>query len=264
MIPKIIHYCWFGGNPLPDLAIKCIESWKKYCPDFEIKEWNESNYDLNSCDYVKEAAMHNKWAFVSDYARYDILYRYGGVYLDTDVELIKPIDDILNKGAFFGIEDSFNTKDKEKYMIAPGLGMGVPQQFLIIKELLQIYKNEHFILEDGSYNKKTVVDYMTDIMKKYGFDEKNREQVCGGVTIYPAEFFCPMNYSTGIITLTQNTRSIHHYNMSWKSEYEKKLKSLERCFKAKFGDQIGWYIYRLVSLPVRACHKLIIKFRRKG
>ena len=98
-IPKIIHYCWFGGNPLPELAQKCIESWKKYCPDYEIKRWDETNFDLDCCDYVREAYQEKKWAFVSDYARFKILYEYGGVYFDTDVELIKPIDDIVEKGA---------------------------------------------------------------------------------------------------------------------------------------------------------------------
>ena len=104
MIPKIIHYCWFGGNPLPELAIKCIESWKKYLPDYEIKEWNESNFDINCCAYVREAYEAKKWAFVSDYARFWILYQHGGLYFDTDVELIKSIDDLIVKGAFMGCE----------------------------------------------------------------------------------------------------------------------------------------------------------------
>mgnify|MGYP001644804644 FL=1 len=107
MIPKIIHYCWFGGHPLPASALKCIESWRKYCPDYEIKEWNESNYDVNKIPYISQAYEVKKYAFVSDYARFDILYQYGGVYFDTDVEVIKPIDEIIEKGAFFGMETRF-------------------------------------------------------------------------------------------------------------------------------------------------------------
>ena len=105
MIPKIIHYCWFGGNPLPKSAIKCIESWKKYLPDYEIKEWNESNFDFSKCAYAREAAEKKKWAFVSDYARFKILYQYGGLYFDTDVEVIKPLDDIIAAGPFMGAEN---------------------------------------------------------------------------------------------------------------------------------------------------------------
>ena len=117
MIPKIIHYCWFGGNPLPASALKCIESWRKYCPDYEIKEWNESNYDVNKIRYSSQAYQAKKYAFVSDYARFDILYQWGGLYFDTDVEVIRPIDDILAKGAFLGLETSET--------VNPGLGMAV-------------------------------------------------------------------------------------------------------------------------------------------
>ena len=105
MIPKIIHYCWFGGKPLPELAQKCIASWKKYCPDYEIKEWNESNFNLNSCDYVREAYEAKKWAFITDYVRLYAMVTEGGIYMDTDVEVIKPLDPFLKHKAFSGFED---------------------------------------------------------------------------------------------------------------------------------------------------------------
>ena len=117
MIPKIIHYCWFGGNPLPEDAKKYIESWRKYCPGYEIKEWNESNFDINCCDYVREAYEAKKWAFVSDYARFYILYQYGGLYFDTDVEMIRPLFSILQKGSFMGMEVN------SPACVAPGLSL---------------------------------------------------------------------------------------------------------------------------------------------
>ena len=140
MIPKVIHYCWFGGNPLPKLARDCIESWKKYCPGYEIREWNESNFDLECCQYVKEAASVGKWAFVSDYARFKILYVHGGVYFDTDVELIKTIDDILAKGAFMGIEKPFNISCHQKYLVASGLGFATEKSMPVIGEILKLYE----------------------------------------------------------------------------------------------------------------------------
>ena len=104
MIPKIIHYCWFGRNPLPPLALECIASWRKFLPDYEIKEWNEDNFDVNSIPYTAEAYRQKKYAYVSDYARFCILYQYGGIYFDTDVEVIKPLNDIIAKGNFMGFE----------------------------------------------------------------------------------------------------------------------------------------------------------------
>ena len=130
MIPKIIHYCWFGGNPLPELAQKCIESWRTYCPDYEIKRWDETNFDVNCCDYVRKAYEVKMWAFVSDYARFKILYENGGVYFDTDVELIKPIDDLLAKGSFMGLEES------DKVFVAPGLGLAANPGLDLTEELL--------------------------------------------------------------------------------------------------------------------------------
>ena len=141
MVPKIIHYCWFGGKSLPDEAKEYIESWKKYCPDTEIVEWNESNFDINCCQYVKEAFDAKKWAFVSDYARFYVLYKYGGMYFDTDVEMIKPIDDIVSNGAFMGIEAG------RKVFVAPGLGIGAEAGNEIFREILDYYENQTFYLK---------------------------------------------------------------------------------------------------------------------
>lgn len=217
-IPKIIHYCWFGGNPLPVDAKQCIASWKKYLPDYEIKEWNESNFDVNCCPYVKQAYEAKKYAFVSDYARYYVLYHEGGLYFDTDVEVIKNMDHIVAAGNFVGFEKSLVTQQQTKAApsvnvlgVNPGLGLGVAPSLDFIRELLNFYKaKEHFAVEDG-----TVVDYTTEVLKHHGLVNEHRLQKVADVTIYPADYFCPMDSTTGIITLTDNTVSIHHYSCSW-------------------------------------------------
>lgn len=256
MIPKVIHYCWFGGKPLPKLAIDCIESWKKYCPGFEIREWNESNFDLECCTYVKEAASVKKWAFISDYARFHILYECGGIYFDTDVELIKPIFDILEKGSFMGVERPFNVSGTRQYMVNPGLGMATERAMPIISEILGLYENEHYLMEDGSINKKTVLNYTTEILYRHGYKGDNCKSIVDGITIYPDDYFCPMNYSTGVLAITENTRSIHHYEMSWKSEYEKRKKRVERKCRQKFGDKLGIGIYLIIVFPMKIEHKI--------
>ena len=180
MIPKVIHYCWFGGNPLPELALKCIESWKKFCPDYEIKEWNETNYDVRSCRYISEAYDAGKWAFVSDYARFDILYKYGGIYFDTDVELVSSIDDILQRGPFMG------TQKGNPIIVAPGLGIAAAEGMPIYKSILDFYKNKSFYYPDGSPNTTTVVTYTTKILKEFGLKNESEEIQCvGGIYIYP-------------------------------------------------------------------------------
>lgn len=215
MIPKKIHYCWFGGNPLPELAIKCIDSWKKYCPNYEIIEWNESNFDINCCDYVREAYQAKKWAFVSDYARFKILYENGGLYFDTDVEMMKSFDDVIEKGGFMGRESDTDVS------VAPGLGLAAAPGLELYKELLETYHNLRFMNEDGTLNLNTVVDYTTKSLLKHGLKNTKEIQQIAGINIYPKEYFCPMSYDTGELTITTNTYSIHHYTASWYSETEK-------------------------------------------
>lgn len=215
MIPKVIHYCWFGRNPLPPLAIKCIESWKKFFPDYEIKEWNEDNFDVNIISYTKEAYEAKKYAFVSDYARFWILYRYGGIYFDTDVEVIKSMDDIIAKGPFMGCENEAN--DVRVASVAPGLGLGVTPYLGLYGEILTKYESLHFLNDDGSYNLKTVVQYTTELLCEHCLKNINQIQECAGVWIYPKEYFCPKDYETKKLTITNHTRTIHHYEASWQN-----------------------------------------------
>ena len=214
MIPKIIHYCWFGGNPLPPLAEKCIASWKRFLPDYEIKEWNEQNFDINIIPYTAEAYQAKKYAFVSDYARFWILYHYGGLYFDTDVEVIKPMGSIIAKGAFMGCEQ--DSKSGIELTVAPGLGLAVESKHEIYKAILEEYDSFHFINEDGSNNDKTVVEYVTEILKKHGLRNSPGIQNINGINVYPSEYFCPRNTVTKRMHITNNTYTIHHYMASWK------------------------------------------------
>lgn len=215
-IPKTIHYCWFGGSPLPPLAVKCIASWKRYMPEYEIKEWTEDNFDVNAIPYTAEAYRQRKYAFVSDYARFWILYNEGGVYLDTDVELLRPLDDILEIGAFMAIEKD---SDGNNYpMVAPGLGMAMQRGHKIIHELIKLYQTLSFLDDKGNLNQTTIVEYTTNLLKTYGLQPTAQQQTIEEINIYPSEYFCPIHNVTGRLHITENTHSIHHYAASWKRE----------------------------------------------
>ena len=214
MIPKIIHYCWFSGNPLPELAQKCIASWKKYCPDYEIKEWNESNYDVTKNAYMYEAYQAKKWGFVPDYARLDIIYEHGGIYLDTDVELLKPLDDLLLNEAFMGFEDGIH--------VSPGLAIGAIPRFPLIGELKNgIYDHRLFTKADGSFDITPSPQMNTAELVKKGLRQDNSKQMIEGMTIFPTDYFCPKDFETKKLRITKNTVSIHHFDGSWVSEEDK-------------------------------------------
>ncbi|WP_305156530.1 glycosyltransferase family 32 protein [uncultured Muribaculum sp.] len=210
-IPKVIHYCWFGRNPLPESALKCIDSWKKYFPDYEIKEWNEDNFDVNSIPYTRDAYTAKKFAFVSDYARFKILYEHGGLYFDTDVEVIKSFDDILARGSFMGCE----LDATQGNAVNPGLGLGAPTGLNLYRMLIESYKHRDFLSSDGNYNLTTIVKYTTDLLVEEGFKAINKIQTIKDVTIYPKEYFNPLNDNTGRLDITSDTHSIHWYSKTW-------------------------------------------------
>lgn len=259
-IPKIIHYCWFGKNPLPEDSKRCIASWKKYCPDYEIKQWNETNYNIHSCKYVEQAYKAKKWAFVSDYARMDILYQHGGVYLDTDVELIKCLDPILEKGPFMGLEKDFETNGF--CMVNTGLGIGTPKYNPIYKEVLEYYKNIYFFNKDGSLNLITVVDHVTNILKKHGLVDRSGIQIVDGIYIYPKEYFCPKDVDTHALTITSNTVSIHHYDSSWGEWYDravvKRGGKLIKIFGISLGNKINGFLYFIQKFGIKGIIKKIM------
>ena len=212
MIPKTIHYCWFGGNPKPKSVQRCIDSWKKYCPDYEIKEWNEQNFDVNWIPYTRDAYQAGKYAFVSDVARFWVLYHEGGVYFDTDVEVIKPINTLIEQGPFMGWE---RADALGNIHVAPGLGIAAPKGFPFYQEILDGFAKLGYYLEDGQFNPYTMIPMVTDLLKGKGLKIDGSSQIVDGLTIYPADYFCPMDSLTGKITLTGNTYTIHHYSMSW-------------------------------------------------
>lgn len=226
MIPKIIHYCWFGGNPLSELAEKCIESWKKFCPDYEIKEWNESNFDINYCAYVSEAYEEKKWAFVSDVARLYALVNEGGIYMDTDVEVIESLDSLLQYHAVSGFETDT--------AISTGL-MGCEKDNPMFKELLNEYNHIHFRLQDGSLDTTTNVVRITNSCLNYGIMLNNTKQTINTFTLLPKDYLCPKDHITGEIHLTNNTLTIHHFNGSWLSDKEKFQAELTRKYYKKFS-----------------------------
>lgn len=237
MIPKVIHYCWFGGSPLPSLAKKCIASWKKYFPDYEIKRWDENNFDVNIIPYTKEAYAAKKYAFVSDYARFWILYRYGGLYFDTDVEVIRSMDDIITRGPFMGCQGEAEqlvkgSRDKATALgVAPGLGLGVNPGLGLYKKLLDIYEGMHFDRDSNGVPLYTVVDITTDLLVKEGLENTNGIQYIGGVYIYPVDYFNPISIVTKKLKITKNTRSIHHFMASWmKESIFSKIKDILRPF----------------------------------
>lgn len=220
-IPKVIHYCWFGGAELGQQELECIESWRRLLPEYEIRRWDESNFDVNACEYSREAYQNEMWAFVSDYARFKILYENGGVYLDTDVEMLKSIDELVETGPFMGFQDNFSTSypidegEGDSGTVAPGLGMAALDHMPIYEEILRYYESRHFALGDGSCDVTNVVDITTGILSKHGLCCKDGVQEVAGVTIYPAEYFNPKDSWTGEIRTTENTYTIHHFGMSW-------------------------------------------------
>lgn len=240
-IPKVIHYCWFGRNPLPELAQKCIESWKKYLPDYEIKEWNEDNFDVNIIPYTAQAYQAKKYAFVSDYARFWVLYRYGGLYFDTDVEIIRPLDDIISKGPFMGAEKPYiqGEGSSTSLGVAPGLGLGCNPGLCLVKEILDAYEKFYFINTDGSLHTKTIVEYTSEILCKHGLKYAPGIQQCGGFWIYPSDYFAPKNVDTKVLTITKNTRSIHHYDASWAEWYDRAAGERGPKLKRLFGNSVG-------------------------
>lgn len=207
LIPKKIHYCWFGGSEIPDEYKKNIESWKKYCPDYEIIRWDETNYDIRKNNYISQAYDCRKWAFVSDYARVDILYREGGIYFDTDVEVIRSFDEFLRWNMFCGFESS--------KFVSWGIGFGSVAGEKILKEVLDVYERMQFLQEDGTYNMTTCPIIQSDIMKQNGFRMDGSFQMKNGISIYPQEYFAPINFIRGFGKVTDHTHSIHHYSASW-------------------------------------------------
>lgn len=208
MIPKIIHYCWFGGSELPEVAQECIASWEKFCPDYEIKRWDESNYDVEKNQYTREAYLNKKWAFLTDYARLDILYNEGGVYMDTDVKMIKPITPLTNQGAFMAFEQCGR--------VNTGIGFACEPGNTIVGENKRYYENKNFCDKSGHFKPEICVKITTKLLIEHGLKyTEDRQQKINGLTVYPSSFFSPKKMGTDILNITNNTYAIHLYESSW-------------------------------------------------
>lgn len=226
MIPKVIHYCWFGRGKMPVLAQKCIDSWRKHLSEYELRLWNEDSFDVNSVLYVKEAYDARKFAFVSDFVRLYAIYNYGGVYMDTDVEILKSIDEFLCLPAFSGFE---TVKD-----IPTGI-MASEKNGRWAKEQLDYYIDKHFRKPDGSFDLTTNVEIISGLMKRNGFLLNNTYQIYeDSIHIFPKDYFCPKERS-GRIVLTENSFCIHHFEGSW-IPWRSKLK------KFIFNDILGYTV----------------------
>ena len=238
-IPKVIHYCWFGNKQLSEMAKKCIASWKKQCPDYKIIEWNEENFDINCNTYVKEAYREKKWAFVSDVARLHALVNYGGIYMDTDVEVLKSLNVILNNEAIIGFEcDS---------RIQTGF-MACVKGHSVFNDFLHMYEQEKFINEDGSMNTITNVVRLTEICVNLGLKLNGEQQLVNGMTILPSEYLSPKNVETGKITVTDKTLCIHYFDGSWLSEEARVQMELERKMRKFLPNSCVGYVAKCISI----------------
>lgn len=238
-IPKIIHYCWFGEKKKSKLIKKCISSWKKYNPEYTIVEWNEKNINLSCNAYIKEAYENKKWAFVADYVRLYVVYNKGGIYLDTDVELIKGLDDFLSYDAFFSVERNGN--------INTGLGFGAKIGNKTVKKLMDSYENIHFCnKETGKLDFTPCTHRNTETIESmYGnIKDKINSRLNDNVIILDSDFFCPYNQKTGEMNKTSNTVGIHWYSASWRSKSINYREKFLRPFKRIIGEKYFDYFKR--------------------
>lgn len=252
-IPKIIHYVWVGPQKLPALAQKCIASWKKHLPDYEIIEWNEHNFDINSNRYCREAYSAKKYAFVSDYIRIAVLCEYGGIYMDTDVEVIKPFaDDILNCEAIASYETPTT--------IQTGVLGCIPGQQMF-ERILEYYQQATFVNSDGTYNMITNVKIITDLAKEYGLEPDGRMGNVLGLTLFPQTYFCPLCNNSSDTFFTENTYTIHHFSGSWCNRQtrfvgdwnRKYSKPCTRIIGRKGADLVYRIVYHISQLIDQLC-----------
>lgn len=253
MIPKIIHYCWFGNGELTKLAQKCIASWEKYCPEYTIKRWDENVFDVSSNRYVKEAYEAGKWAFVTDYVRLYALLREGGIYMDTDVEVVKSLDTFLNHKAFSGFQ---KTKEIPTGIMAGEAGFG------LFQELLNDYEDRSFILPGKRYNDTNNVTYITNTCLLKGLKLNNQYQEIEGFALYPSDYFCAKDYLTGELKMTDRTCTIHHFAGSWVSPKIRKWVAFSNSLSQRFGERKTNAV--METFPLKAVRHLYIRGIRES
>jgi len=229
MIPKIIHYCWFGGGALPQDAQKCIASWKKYLPEYELKLWDENSFDVNISLFTAQAYAAKKYAYVTDFVRLYALYNYGGIYMDTDVEVLKELDDFLVHKAFSGFEDNCS--------VPTGIMASVKNSEWA-KDMLAYYDGKSFLDSNNNPELISNVIIITNLMQRKGIVLNNTyQEIKNYVTFYPSDFFCPKSHETGLISLTKNSVCIHHFAGSWLTENDKRKRRASYLIAKLFGKK---------------------------
>lgn len=246
MIPSIIHYCWFGGKPMPTLAEKCINSWKKYCPEYQIIRWDETNFDISQTPlYVRQAYSAKKWPFVTDYVRLQVIFEYGGIYLDTDVEVLRNLDPLLENSAFFCFEDARH--------VNTGLGFGARKGAYILWELMQDYRNIPFVLDDDSLDLTPCPARNTEVFLRRGLRQDGTTQTLkDGIAILSPEYLCPIDVHTMKKEITNNTYTIHHFAGSWlpaedvkRQKYKVRKNRIEQWFGSHMSQIYESFYYSL-------------------
>ena len=231
-IPKVIHYCWFGPDPIPAEVENCLHSWKKAMPDYQIIQWNTQNFDVTQCAYTRQAFAAGKYAFVADYARLYILYQYGGIYLDSDVEVLKSLEPFMTDEAFTGFES--------RELIAAWIMASVKGQPMF-KYFLDYYQDRTFVGENGQYDMTPNTMIITAICQKHGLILNNSEQSIQKLHIYPVTYFCPRRPYENKENFSEKTCTIHYFSGSWMSERQKKLRQ----------NPLWKLIHRLASVSLK-------------
>lgn len=249
-VPKIIHYCWLGG-PFPEIVTKCFSSWREKLSDYKIICWNADNFDVNICQYTREAFEARKYAFVSDYIRLYALYNYGGIYLDTDVEVLKSFDDLLEEKAFAGFENN--------HTIASCLFASEKSNPLIM-ELLDHYSDIHFLLPDGSFDLTPNTVPITKILRKHGLLLDGSEQILRNIRLLPAEYFCPYSRASEELNVTSKSYAIHYFNGAWIPDEKKMIISKRKEVIKKYGKCCGYIYYGLALISKQGIRQFIKEF----
>lgn len=256
-IPKTIHFCWLSGEEYPELVQKCMDSWKKKLPDYTIKCWNKQNFDVNICQYTKEAFQEKKYAFVSDYVRLYALYNEGGIYLDSDIEILKSFDDLLENPAFTGFENN--------HSVAAWI-FGSEKGNPLFKEFLEYYDNRAFICSDGTYDLTPNPVPITNKCVEKGLKLNGSTQRLDNITIFSQDYFCPYNRATEELNITNNTYSIHYFNGAWVSDSKKSIIAGRKQIVKKYGKAAGYVYYGfniLIKMGFRQFIKELLFFLRK-
>ena len=244
MIPKVIHYCWFGHGKLPSDTKRYIETWKKYCPDYEIKEWNESNFDIDCCKFVRQAYDNKAWAFVSDYARLKIVYDNGGIYLDTDVELLKNLDFLLDNSFFACVSQIGN-------LCATGLGYGAEAGNPVVRKMMEVYESMEF--DPARKNEIACPNINDAIIKSLGYKLSDDVVDVNGMTILPPRYMDPLATGDSKTLLCDDTISIHHYSASWTSRGNKLKRKLINMVGLERVNKVKKLLRKNEEKDIRCC-----------